>query len=360
MNSWAREKTVADVIAESPAFFDTRPWRQKIKSVEPAELIWWIFTACVSFAILPSFAGEITAPLSYVIAIGGAAGCGWLWLLTRTLFRAEKPLARWTLYSVAGIVAVEAAWEITSAGASSGAAGELRRIAANAASFICIGALVMVFVEMFHGFNDQLPKHERRFRQIFASVFGVMIAITIIWAINPPEMSLAAKWGDAITAASALLGIVGSRMAVNFRKAHPLSATQKRKPASALSPAANDQALAQRIVNAIEQDDRYTTPDLKVADVAAALGEQEYKVTQSITGALGYRNFNQLINAHRITLAKQVLADRELESRPILSIAFDCGFNSIGPFNRAFKQETGLTPRAFRMEAMNGAAMMTA
>ena len=357
MTSLARQKGLADVIAEAPAFFDTRALRQKIKSVEPAELIWWIFTACVSLAILPRFAGEITAPLSYAIAIGGAAGCGWLWLLTRTLFRTEKPLARWTLYAVAGIIAVEAYWEISSAGTSGGAAGELRRIAANAASFICIGALVMVFVEMFHGFNDQLPEAEKRFRQIFASVFGVMIAITIIWAINPPEMSPAAKWGDVITAASAFLGVVGSRMAVNFRKAHPLSATPKRKPASALSPAANDQALARRIVNAIETDDRFTTPDLKIADVAAALGEQEYKVTQSITGALGYRNFNQLINARRITLAKQTLADRDLESRPILSVAFDCGFNSIGPFNRAFKQETGLTPRAFRMEAMNGAVI---
>ncbi len=32
----------------------------------------------------------------------------------------------------------------------------------------------------------------------------------------------------------------------------------------------------------------------------------------------------------------------------ILEIALDSGFASIGPFNRAFKEMTGQTPRAFR------------
>ncbi|MFY8210181.1 MAG: helix-turn-helix domain-containing protein, partial [Caulobacter sp.] len=33
---------------------------------------------------------------------------------------------------------------------------------------------------------------------------------------------------------------------------------------------------------------------------------------------------------------------------PILTLAYDCGFGSIGPFNRAFKAKTGVTPQAFR------------
>jgi AraC-like DNA-binding protein len=33
---------------------------------------------------------------------------------------------------------------------------------------------------------------------------------------------------------------------------------------------------------------------------------------------------------------------------PILTIALDAGFNSLGPFNRAFKAETGMTPSEFR------------
>jgi AraC-like DNA-binding protein len=34
---------------------------------------------------------------------------------------------------------------------------------------------------------------------------------------------------------------------------------------------------------------------------------------------------------------------------PNLTIAIDCGFGSIGPFNRAFKQLVGRTPMAYRL-----------
>ncbi|HBL92121.1 MAG TPA: AraC family transcriptional regulator, partial [Hyphomonas sp.] len=37
--------------------------------------------------------------------------------------------------------------------------------------------------------------------------------------------------------------------------------------------------------------------------------------------------------------------------QPILSIAMDCGFGSLGPFNRSFKAMTGLTPSAYRRQA---------
>jgi AraC-like DNA-binding protein len=36
----------------------------------------------------------------------------------------------------------------------------------------------------------------------------------------------------------------------------------------------------------------------------------------------------------------------------VLTIALDVGFGSIGPFNRAFKAGTGLTPTEFRQRAL--------
>ena len=33
---------------------------------------------------------------------------------------------------------------------------------------------------------------------------------------------------------------------------------------------------------------------------------------------------------------------------PVLTIALDAGFSSLGPFNRAFKAETGATPSEYR------------
>jgi AraC-like DNA-binding protein len=42
------------------------------------------------------------------------------------------------------------------------------------------------------------------------------------------------------------------------------------------------------------------------------------------------------------------LADPAQEAVPILTIAMDAGFQSLGPFNRAFKAQTGVTPSEFR------------
>jgi AraC-like DNA-binding protein len=37
---------------------------------------------------------------------------------------------------------------------------------------------------------------------------------------------------------------------------------------------------------------------------------------------------------------------------PILTIALDAGFQSLGPFNRAFKAQTGMTPSEFRRQQL--------
>jgi AraC-like DNA-binding protein len=46
--------------------------------------------------------------------------------------------------------------------------------------------------------------------------------------------------------------------------------------------------------------------------------------------------------------AKAARSDASQTDVPVLTIAMDAGFQSIGPFNRAFKADTGLTPTEFR------------
>ena len=67
-----------------------------------------------------------------------------------------------------------------------------------------------------------------------------------------------------------------------------------------------------------------------------------------INQRLGYRNFAAFLNRYRIEEAKAALADPGQAEVPILTIAMDAGFQSLAPFNRAFKAETGLTPTAYR------------
>ena len=91
-----------------------------------------------------------------------------------------------------------------------------------------------------------------------------------------------------------------------------------------------------------------------MAMTAARLGEPEHRVSRCISAATGFPNFNRLINHHRVEAAKGRLAAAD-ETRSILQIALDCGFASLGPFNRAFREETGMTPRAYRAAQRSGA-----
>ena len=61
-----------------------------------------------------------------------------------------------------------------------------------------------------------------------------------------------------------------------------------------------------------------------------------------------HKNFNQYINDWRIEEVKKRLDDKAYDHFKMLSIAFDCGFNSKSTFNLAFKKATGLSPSEYR------------
>ena len=52
--------------------------------------------------------------------------------------------------------------------------------------------------------------------------------------------------------------------------------------------------------------------------------------------------------------AKAALADPANARASISALAFDLGYASLGPFNRAFKDATGLTPTAWRARVQAG------
>ena len=66
--------------------------------------------------------------------------------------------------------------------------------------------------------------------------------------------------------------------------------------------------------------------------LSAELGVPDYRLRQLINEGLGYRNFNAFLNHYRIGEAKAALVDPEQVEVPVLTIAMDTGFQSIGPF----------------------------
>lgn len=87
---------------------------------------------------------------------------------------------------------------------------------------------------------------------------------------------------------------------------------------------------------------------LTIGALAAKLAVPEHRLRRAINSDLGHRNFSSFINRERIAAARAQLADPALMGKTVLEIAYDVGFASLGPFNRAFRSETGQSPTEFR------------
>jgi AraC-like DNA-binding protein len=92
----------------------------------------------------------------------------------------------------------------------------------------------------------------------------------------------------------------------------------------------------------------YRHEGITIGTLATKLAVPEYRLRRLINQQLGYRNFNVFLNDHRIEEVKAALADPSQAEVPVITIAMDAGFQSLGPFNRAFKATTGVTPSEYR------------
>ena len=92
---------------------------------------------------------------------------------------------------------------------------------------------------------------------------------------------------------------------------------------------------------------------LTIAALGAEIGVPEHRLRAVINQRLGFRNFPTFINSYRIAAAKEALSDPRAARRTILEIAYDAGFASLGPFNKAFRDQTGESPSEFRRRVLD-------
>jgi AraC-like DNA-binding protein len=126
------------------------------------------------------------------------------------------------------------------------------------------------------------------------------------------------------------------------------------QPAAPAAPA--DQGLVAALRHLMTSERAHRQDGLTIGTLAQQLGVPEYRLRRLINQALGYRNFNSFVNYYRIAEVKAALADPRQSDVPVLTMALDAGFSSLGPFNRAFKAETGTTPREYRRLSAGKAA----
>jgi AraC-like DNA-binding protein len=228
-------------------------------------------------------------------------------------------------------------------------------------------ALLCVLFGIWHalaGRATDLVERRRQFRLEFAVCAAAYIVLIVgsqwLWpgTLDKAPFSVINACGlIALTFAFSMLG--PSRFAAESAARSVPQSGPARSANGDLPPAppatTQDTALLAALRKLMEDGKAYREDGLSIASLSQKLNVQEYRLRRLINGQLGHRNFSAFVNGHRLTEAASALADPGQAEVPVLTIALDAGFGSIGPFNRAFKAHTGLTPTEYRRAYLGGA-----
>lgn len=312
--------------------------------------VWALFCGSLALVMLDKVLGEGLGAIQPLTQIATAGTCGIFWLVARSLFRSGNAIGmpHWIL--VAAIIASSAVAPMLAG--SPWLSAEMQATVTtgvwNFQLLLSSTAMVLSAWEGANGWRAGLERRERTLRIAYVATIGGCVVLS--QAFNPPPdaSQILLDLQIALHATCATLVLLVAGAAVAYRNRNPLLAgsNDRSEIISRKAPTAEDRGLAVRIESEVREQSLYLQPELKVASLAELLAKPDYMISRAITRALGCDNFNQYINRYRIEYAQKQLCDDA--SRSILAIGIDSGFASIGPFNRAFKATTGITPRQFR------------
>lgn len=220
-----------------------------------------------------------------------------------------------------------------------------------------IGALLMAHVlfVIAAGWKSDLVEPRRRLRgPVLAAGAAYAFAVTIV---ESGEILWRSARGFSPIAAALLFAMSMAGMLAFLRADPALFGPSRGAPVDEVpdEPAdlAEEDARAATMLDRLMREERLSRePGLTIAVLAVRLRMPEYRLRRLINRQLGHRNFNAFINQWRLAEAMEALADPAQREVPISTIALDAGFQSLGPFNRAFRAETGRTPSEFRTETL--------
>lgn len=196
------------------------------------------------------------------------------------------------------------------------------------------------------GHPDDLVERRRAFRLFFiaaisAQVIAVLI-VELVWVGSEPP-----AWLSQVNIIMIAILTVG--LAIPLLRLNTEFFAVDVRPNGGVRSAV-DSVYRNKLIELMDSG-YFKETGLTISVLARRLNYPEHQLRRLINGRMGYRNFSAFLNSHRIAAAKEQLADSVLVRTPILTIALDLGYASLGPFNRAFKESTGMTPTEFRRRA---------
>jgi len=270
----------------------------------------------------------------------------WFWICARVLFSDRATLRTSDVICLGAMGVAGVLYQSQLPADSTDTAVRVLGVAfaASGLAFACLAPLTVYF-----GMAGDLDLRRRQLRQWFVPVVSIYLAAVLVTQAivmfqggsTPRTLVLLNLVVIDVAAAIALSTFVQLRV-VNWIAAVDIP------PAVALSRL--EESVLERLNRRFVAERLYAREALTIAQLATLLGTQEHVLRRVINQGLGFRNFNDFLHTHRLKEAAGRLGDPQLRRIPVLTIALEVGYGSIGPFNRAFKERFGVTPTEYRRQ----------
>ena len=327
-------------------------WRAR-----PGQVIawtWLFFTLGIAAYVL---AGDLAylnwRPLArLLVGIFALATPFFFWLFVRLVFDDEFQLRWFHFLWLAAIEIAGIAWFVLRGATGPGFAW-LPGYGFRLLSLVLIAHSLWV---VWRGRSADLVEARAHLRVIVAVGAGLAVAFILLTAIiyePQQERGLDYNLAEALILlatgffiAMRLLRLVPDFLPVPVEAAPSLIA-----PAEPSGSAEDGDALA-RLERKMTAEEGWRETGLTIGALAKQIGVPEYRLRRLINQQLGFRNFTAFLNEYRLAAAARRLGDRAEVRIPILTIALELGWGSIGPFNRAFRARYGVPPSDYRRERL--------
>jgi len=111
-------------------------------------------------------------------------------------------------------------------------------------------------------------------------------------------------------------------------------------------------ALYLRTTDYMKSKKPFLDSELNLSKLAKDLGTTTHKLSQAINENSN-SNFFDFVNTYRVEEVKNYLLNSSFDRYKIISVAYDCGFNSKSSFYTIFKKYTSLTPIQYKQKYHN-------
>ena len=276
------------------------------------------------------------------LALGAGATPGLFWLFTRAWFSDEDRVKPGAVLLVALSVINTGVTQLSfpEDGPFNAVSGVLFRVA-------MLGFAAAAFWEVWKSREGDLVEPRRKMRPRIIAVVGFYVVV-IAFAEVAAHNEIADKSIIRIVGSTIILVVLAFCAALFQMRQADLFGPTAPVQRSNLPKAQPDDGLSEKLLAHMAREMAHRDETLSIAKLAQQLGEQEYRLRRTINQQLGHRNFTSFLNGYRLAEVKAALSDPTQRDVPIITIALDAGFGSLGPFNRAFREAEGMTPSAFR------------